>query len=418
MEIDFKVPPDWQVLEIREIGEVVTGRTPSTKREDFYGGEYKLISPNDLDNGKYVTTAHRLLTSFGLRECRALPKNTVLVGCIGNVGKLGMVQDANAATNQQINAVICNQNNDPHYVYYSFYANRYRLERAADKTTVPILNKTNFEAFTIPVPSLREQRKIAAVLGLVQRAVEQQKRLLAMTAELKKTLLHRLFTHGLRNEPQKQTEIGPMPQSWDVKPLGDFLAEAQYGLSVKGGRGGNYPLLRMTNQRDGRIVEDNLQYVDLCDDEFERFRVARQDVLFNRTNSLELVGRTAIFELAEDFVFASYLIRLRTDPERLRPHFLNCYFNADKTQVRLKSIATRAVSQSNISATRLRGFPIVVPSTSEQDEIVDTIESVDRKLSIHRRKHAGLSDLFGRMLHELMSARIRVKDVDLSMLHS
>ena len=66
----------------------------------------------------------------------------------------------------------------------------------------------------------REQRKIAGVLGLVQRAIEQQERLIALTTELKKTLLHKLFTEGLRGEPQKQTEIGPVPESWEVVPLG------------------------------------------------------------------------------------------------------------------------------------------------------------------------------------------------------
>ena len=109
MEIEIEIPADWQKRRIRDVGEVVTGRTPSTKRDDFYGGDCKLIYPVDLDNGKYVTTAHKRLTSLGLGECRALPKDTVLVGCIGNVGKLGMIGDHKSATNQQINSIICNQ---------------------------------------------------------------------------------------------------------------------------------------------------------------------------------------------------------------------------------------------------------------------------------------------------------------------
>jgi type I restriction enzyme S subunit len=244
--------------------------------------------------------------------------------------------------------------------------------------------------------------------------MEQQRRLLSLTAELKKALAHQLFTHGLRHEPQKQTELGAIPQSWQVQPLGDYLTEAQYGLSAKGAETGSYAFLRMTNQQEARISAENLQYVELTPQEFERFRVSRHDILFNRTNSLELVGRTAIFDLDGDFAFASYLIRLRTDAKRLRPHFLNHYFNADETQVRLKSIATRAVSQSNISATRLRGFPIPVPNPAEQDEIVEKIDSIDRKFLLHRRKHAALSALFRTLLHELMTARIRVHDLDLS----
>jgi type I restriction enzyme S subunit len=136
----------WQSLRIRDIGNVVTGRTPSTKHEEFYGGDYNLISPADLDNGKYVLTAHKKLSYLGFSECRSLPKDTVLVDCIGNVGKLGMVFDERSATNQQINAIICNENNDPHFIYYCLYGNRIGLQGAADKTTLPIINKTNFEA--------------------------------------------------------------------------------------------------------------------------------------------------------------------------------------------------------------------------------------------------------------------------------
>jgi len=281
-------------------------------------------------------------------------------------------------------------------------------------TIFQAINKTQLGSVEVNQAGFNEveQQKIAAVLGLIQHAIEQQARLLALTAELKKTLLHQLFTCGLRNEPQKQTEIGFVPQSWEVRPLGDYLTAAQYGLSIKGADTGSYALLRMTNQQHGRITAENLKYVELTAKEFEKFRLERQDILFNRTNSLELVGRTAIFELDGDHVFASYLIRLRTDAERLRPHFLNHYFNADEIQARLKSIASRAVSQSNISATRLRGFLIPLPSTSEQDEIVEIVTGIDQRLNFHRRKHAALRDLFRTLLHELMTAKIRINSLN------
>jgi type I restriction enzyme S subunit len=264
----------------------------------------------------------------------------------------------------------------------------------------------------VPVPSLAEQRKIAGVLGVVQRAMEQQERLIALTTELKKALLRQLFTQGLRGEPQKQTEIGPVPKSWGVVALGEYLTQAQYGISAKGSESGRYAVLRMTNQRQGRISSDNLQYVELTPDQFQKFRAERRDILFNRTNSLDLVSRTAIFDLEGDFVFASYLIRLRTDGERLRPFFLNHYFNWEETQVRLKSIATRAVSQSNISASRLRGFLVSVPKSGEQDEIVEKVDCLDQKVSVHARKHAALTALFRTVLHQLMTAQIRVNDLD------
>lgn len=266
--------------------------------------------------------------------------------------------------------------------------------------------------FRLSLPPLPEQKKIAHILSTVQRAIEAQERIIQTTTELKKALMHKLFTEGLRHEPQKQTEIGLVPESWEVIELGDMLKLAQYGLSVKGNDEGNYPILRMTNQVNGQIVNRNLQYVEISDADHAKFKVERGDILFNRTNSLDLVGRTAIFDIGGDFVFASYLIRLQTDEKHLNPFFLNCYFNTDEIQVRLKSIATRAVSQSNISASRLKGFPIPKPSLDEQEEMVTASLALDRKLAVHQAKLEQLQALFHILLHELMTAKTRVQNPD------
>ncbi len=259
-----------------------------------------------------------------------------------------------------------------------------------------------------------EQKKIASLLTLVQRAIEQQERLIALTTELKKALMHKLFTDGRRGEKQKQTEIGPVPESWKVIPLGSLLKMAQYGLSVKGSAAGSYPMLRMTNQINGQIVPNDLKWVEISEADFNKFSVKRGDVLFNRTNSYDLVGRTAIFDLDGEYAFASYLIRLRVDHDMLDSFFLNHYLNCDETQQRLKSIATRAVSQSNISATRLKSFMIPLPSLEEQDEVISTLNIVDKKIAEHKQFAYALQCLFQTLLHQLMTAQIRVKDLDLT----
>ena len=240
------------------------------------------------------------------------------------------------------------------------------------------------------------------------------------TAGLKAILgtlrINKFFTGGMRSEPQRQSEIGPIPLSWDVVPLGEVLKLAQYGLSVKGANAGNYPMLRMTNQVNGKIVANNLQWVQISEDEFNKFALGRGDILFNRTNSFDLVGRTAIFDLEGSYVFASYLIRLRVDRERLNPFFLNHYFNSDPTQQRLKSIATRAVSQSNISATRLKGFAIPLPNLDEQNEIISALDHIHSNLEVFEQRCTALRELFRTLLDQLMTAKIRINDLDLGKL--
>ncbi|MEW8280643.1 MAG: restriction endonuclease subunit S [Candidatus Thiodiazotropha sp.] len=300
-----------------------------------------------------------------------------------------------------------------YWFWYSFNIAKLYFGRG-NVTTIPNLSRSKLAELPMVLPPLPEQKKIAHILSTVQRAIEAQERIIQTTTELKKALMHKLFTEGLRNEPQKQTEIGPVPESWELVELGELLSIAQYGMSVKGNPEGNYPILRMTNQVNGRIVANKLQFVEIKDSEFGKFKVERGDILFNRTNSLDLVGRTTIHDIEGDYVFASYLIRIRTDEKHLNPFFLNLDFNRDETQVRLKSIATRAVSQSNISATRLKGFPIPLPSVSDQAEIVKAGAGFDSKIELHQTKLAALRDLFSTLLHELMTARIRVNNLDMN----
>ena len=271
------------------------------------------------------------------------------------------------------------------------------------------LKDTPFPDFEIS-----EQHRIAHVLITVQTAIEQQARLIALTRELKSVLMRKLFTEGLRGEKQKETEIGLVPESWDVLQLDELLTRTQYGLSVRGEDSGSYGILRMTNQAEGKISTDKMQFVNITQKDFDNYRLQRGDILFNRTNSLELVGRTAIFDNDGDYVFASYLIRLNTDEKRLNPFFLNHFLNWDESQKRLKSIALRAVSQSNISATRLRTFHVPVPPLEEQTEIIASIDIVTEKMNFHRRRKELLEELFRALLHQLMTGQTRVNDIDLT----
>lgn len=198
-----------------------------------------------------------------------------------------------------------------------------------------------------------------------------------------------------------------IPSDWKWLPLGEFITEAQYGLSTKANTETGVPLLRMTNQENGRITARDLKFVELDEKDKTKFKVEVGDILFNRTNSFELVGRTAMFDLPGDFVFASYLIRLRTKPDKLLPEFLTLYFVGEATQRRLKSIATRAVSQSNISATRLKGFPIPLPPLPEQKKIAHILSTVQRAIEAQERIIQTTTELKKALMHKLFTEGLR-----------
>jgi type I restriction enzyme S subunit len=268
----------------------------------------------------------------------------------------------------------------------------------------------------IPLPPLPIQRKIVKILDTIHEAIDIQEKIIEKTKELKKSLMAELFKYGgpsfRKGRKLKKTEIGEIPEDWEVVRLGEVAREIIYGISKKGEKEGKYPILRMNNLEDGKINCKDLQFVSLESSEFEKFKLEKGDILFNRTNSLDLVGKTALFTLDGDFVFASYLLRIRTIKDQLLPEYLNYYFNFEKTQQDLKSLASRGASQVNISASKLSSFPIPLPPLSEQQEIAEILQTIDQKIEIEKRKKELYEELFKTMLNKIMNQEIDVEKIE------
>lgn len=258
----------------------------------------------------------------------------------------------------------------------------------------------------IPLPPIDEQRAIANALKSIEDAMQARRQELGVERERKAALLAHLFIYGTRGETTKEDpEIGEVPKSWRVVKLGEVAEGTQYGISMRGEQQGTYPILRMNNLADGGMDVEDLQYVDLDDETFEKFKVNVGDLLFNRTNSYELVGKTSLFEEAEPYVFASYLVRVELKQEEADPVFVNAYLNTPRAQGRLRQLATRGVSQSNINATKLRNFKIPVPTLDEQREIAEVVRACNAKVAALQEEIELHEELFQALLEELMTGQ-------------
>ncbi len=286
-------------------------------------------------------------------------------------------------------------------------------------TTIPNLSQSKLcELPSLRVPPLPDQRKIAAVLGLVQRAIEQQERLLQLTAELKKTLLHQLFTQGLRGEPQKQTEIGPVPESWEVVELISAVEQIDYGFSAPIPKTPPENGIKIVSTaditKDGRLLYGKIRGIEAPEKTVKRLALRTGDVLFNWRNSAELIGKTAVFqEQDEAHVFASFILRIRCGEKKSHNFYLAHLMNHFREKEVFIKLARRAVNQANYNRNEISVLNIPLPSYQEQRDIADIIAVVDAKIDLQRRRHAALTALFRTLLHQLMTAQIRVHDLDL-----
>ncbi len=175
----------------------------------------------------------------------------------------------------------------------------------------------------------------------------------------------------------KQTEVGVIPTDWDVRPLGKLVRSVEYGSAAKSDVKGAVPVLRMGNLQGGKIDWSDLVYTDDIA-EIRKYRLRPLDVLFNRTNTIDLVGKTSIYEGERPTIFAGYLIRINLVPELLDPRFLNYILNTEFTRKHGAKVLSVAVGQANINGQKLKTYPIPLPPTkTEQESIAAALSDAD-----------------------------------------
>ena len=203
-----EIPESWEAIQIGEIGEVITGNTPKTSVPEYYGGPYMFISPGDISDPQYVTKTNKYISDEGLKVSRVLPRDSVLVVCIGStIGKTAMTSAEQSATNQQINAIISNPKAFSHYVYYAVtYRSRF-LFSLAGRAAVPIVKKSIFTKFLIPLPTLSEQRVIAEILQAIDEKTAALKKEVEHLNELFHAMLDELMTGQRSAVPLIDTEM-------------------------------------------------------------------------------------------------------------------------------------------------------------------------------------------------------------------
>ena len=175
----------------------------------------------------------------------------------------------------------------------------------------------------------------------------------------------------------KQTEVGLMPEDWRITPLGRLIGSVEYGSSAKSNAHGSTPVLRMGNILDGKIDWHDLVYSD-NDVEIKKYNLKAGDVLFNRTNTIDLVGKTAIYKGERPAIYAGYLIRVNVDKSLLDSRFLNYVLNAEFSRKHSAKVLSVAVGQANINGQKLKTYPIPLPPTvAEQEAIAEALSDAD-----------------------------------------
>lgn len=287
------------------------------------------------------------------------------------------------------------------------------LKRLIGDVGVPGLNReiAYREAVTFP-ESKNEQKNIAGVLGLVQQAIEQQHRLLTLTAELKRSLLHNLFTKNLRGKPQKQADRG-----WQVRKLGEITKLKSGGTPSRSNKEywehGTIPWVK-TGEVDYCVITDTEEHITPLGLANSSARLFPAGTLLMAMYGQGVTrGRVAMLgtEAATNQACVAFF-----PSDQVRTKFLYYYFEHHYDEIRNLG---HGANQKNLSADILKSMSVSYPDdTSEQDTMVSCLEPIDSKLILINRKIVALDDLFRTLMHQLMSAQLCVRDLDITTLQS
>jgi type I restriction enzyme S subunit len=312
---------------------------------------------------------------------------------------------------------------DPRFLIGVVHAPNFTAHAVSGTTGVqhPRTSWNHISAFELPVFEVGEQTKISKLLWKVDDAIIANEAAIEAGANLKRAAMQTLFTFGLNGEMGKDTEIGVIPESWELVTFGTVRKSLQYGTSVRCTyEPSDFPVLRIPNIEPGKVSSDDLKYAKLSPADADRYRLMSGELIFIRTNGvLERLGSCAVYAGdPANALFASYLIRARLNLDQVDPYFVAYFFGS---QLGTSIVAGRATPAAdgkyNLNTGTIDSLPLPLPPTlGEQQEITAILSTIDRKIDLHHRKRLVLEELFQSLLHKLMTGKIPVSDLDLSAL--
>ena len=339
-------------------------------------GDLPLIRIRDVVRGYTETyTSEKCDVAYLVHE------GDILVGMDGvfNVAKW---KGEPAYLNQRVCRIIPNETIDADFLFYFIPTALKKIENETAFVTVKHLKAKQLNAVVVPDVPIEEQKKIAAQLNVITDLIFLRQRQAEKLDELVKARFVEMFGDPVLN-----------CQGFPVRTIGELTTEVKYGTSKPAVEGGKYPYLRMNNLTiDGKLDLHDLKQIDVDTSEFEKCVVRKGDVLFNRTNSAELVGKTAYYGLDEEMIIAGYIIRVRVN-NLILPQYLSFYMNMPFMKQRIRSMAKGAVNQANINSKELKSIKVIVPPLEVQGKVVEYEERIDREKDRIQRSAALLETL-------------------------
>lgn len=401
-----KIPKDWEVKKLGEIFNIVTGKTPSKKIREYFNGNIPFVKPSDLDLSDYIENSEDTLTQDGFKKAPFIPKNSVLVSCIGNLGKKAILKQ-NGSCNQQINAILPNSNFDMKFVFYYIDIIKPWMEQNASATTISILNKSRFEQMPFIYPNLVEQKTIVDKLDDSFAKIENAITNLINAKENLKLYKQSVLKSAFNGDLLPNTS----PTHWEVKKLGEICEinpKTEILLLNESDEVSFIPMASV--EAETNIFTESKSKFSKVKKGYTKFR--DNDILFAKITPCMENGKICIVNnLKFGIGFGS------TEFHVIRPNknTLSKYIYYFVSQISFRQMAqiymTGAVGQRRVPSKILENFEIPLPPLSEQNLIVAEIDRrfaiVDKTLNLIDKSIQNAKNLKQSILKKAFSGELR-----------
>jgi len=382
------LPEEWEVLRLGRIAEVKYGK--ANPKDD---GQIPVVGSGGVFSG----------TSIPLVDYP-----TIVIGRKGTAGKVWLFLSPCYPSDTTF-YLQWKSNIDVTFLFAFMLLNPLSGEHA--KTTLPSLQKPYLENMIVPLPPILEQRTIAYVLSTIQRAIEAQDKLIAAARELKKSLMRHLFTYGpvplseAEHVPLKETDIGPLPEHWEVVQLENLMKLRTENVLPK-----NVPDMRYVGLEHMDTGEMKLQRWGTTEEvRSAKSRFYQEDILYGKLRPY--LDKAALAEW--EGVCSTDILVFTPDRDTALPDYLSGLLHT-KRFVEHAISTTSGVNHPRTSWSSIKSFAAPYPPLPEQQEIASILSTVDKKIETEQNRKASLQTLFETMLHQLMTGKVRVKELSLT----
>ena len=382
-------------LKIIPLGEAVaqmkTGSTPSTIHPEYFGGDIPWFTPGDIGSSKNLTVSTRTITqdavSFG--KAKIFKKGMLLVTCIGDIGRVGVLQQS-SSSNQQITALKFNNEIDVEFAYYWFLYNKSKLMNLANQAVVPILNNERLSEINFAYPPLTEQKRIASLLARADRL-----RHLRRTAhDLGESLLQSVFLEmfGKVRGKTKEALLGG---------ISNIASGVTKGHDYKGKETVEVPYLRVANVQDGYLDLTEIKTIQALPSEIEELRLQVGDVVMTEGGDFDKLGRGAIWRgQIENCIHQNHIFRVRLDTTKVLPEFFENFLLSPEAKKYFLGASKQTTNLASINMTQLKQLPVPLYPLSLQEEFASVVARVESMRSRQAESERQVEGLFESLLAE------------------